>query len=433
MTDTPARSRWRWVVAAALAVVTLVAAALVVPALLQRTVLGRLTDGRLEAADYWTDRPEILSAGFGFDGIIGISALDPETVRAAGGTWYGGLTCADGDEPGTAQRTSAVVADGIAAGFVLADGAEIAGADGLPVVFSWPVATDTVDPTDFRFTLNTGEVRVPDAAGMLPNWERNERNTVVVFGDLGNRGRSDEPGAVFPVRLDIVDDGTPLTLVGPQGDVPAVGLSWETARTSYDAGPVLVGAKLNRVDATPRGEAGVSGVTEDALPNDEAALYDEGDFRLRMLTSGGFSPDGVTGVRPDRFADFFRIHATGPDGATVLIEEVGRTYAVAGGNLRVVGLSDLGRRADPEAGVVYDDCYVEDRDNYLDVVLVGDEAAARNVTHLEIPGVPGGYRPFYNPGGPGPEPFPGVTYNAPGPPDLEPVVVALDDPMRVDR
>ncbi|MBC8091823.1 MAG: phospholipase [Pseudonocardia sp.] len=413
--------------------VVAVAVVAVVPAVAQRSVLGQLTDGRLEGADYWTDTPEILSAGFGFDGIIGLSTLDEETVRAAGGTWYGSLTCAGGEEPGIAQRTSAVATEGIGGGFVIADGAEIAGVDGTPVVFSWPVATDTVDPTDFRFTLNTGEVRVPDAAGMLPNWELNERNTVVMFGDLGNRGTSADPDGVHPVRLDIVDDGTPLTLVGPQGDVSAVGLSWATDRTSYDAGPVLVGAKLNHVDEQPRGEAGVPRITEDAMPNDEGALYDEGDFRLRMLTSGGFSPNGVSGVRPDQFEEFFRIHATGPDGATVLIEEVGRTYEVAGGGLRVVGLSDLGRVTDPGGGVVYDDCYAEDRDNYLDVIIVGDEAAARSITDLEIPALPGGYSPFYNPGGPGPEPFPGVTYSAPGPPDVEPVVIALDDPMRVDR
>ena len=60
-------------------------------------------------------------------------------------------------------------------------------------------------------------------------------------------------------------------------------------------------------------------------------------------------------------------------------------------------------------------------------------AAARNVTAVEIPGLKDGYRAFYNPGGPGPEPFAGVPYTAPGPRDLEPVIIALDDPMRVSR
>jgi hypothetical protein len=76
---------------------------------------------------------------------------------------------------------------------------------------------------------------------------------------------------------------------------------------------------------------------------------------------------------------------------------------------------------------------VEDRDNYIDIILAGDPAAARNLTHVEIPSLDGGYSAFYNPGGPGPEPFEGVRYTAPGPPDLEPVVLALDDPMRVSR
>ena len=100
---------------------------------------------------------------------------------------------------------------------------------------------------------------------------------------------------------------------------------------------------------------------------------------------------------------------------------------------RVVGLSDLGQPEDHDEGIYYDDCYQEDRDNYIDIILVGDEAAARSVTAVEIPSLEGGYSAFYNPGGPGPEPFEGVTYTAPGPPDVEPVTIALDDPMRVSR
>ena len=60
----------------------------------------------------------------------------------------------------------------------------------------------------------------------------------------------------------------------------------------------------------------------------------------------------------------------------------------------------------------------------------GDEAAARSITDIEIP-AQDDYLTFYNPGGPGPTPFPDVRYTAPGPPDLEPVTIALDNPMRV--
>jgi hypothetical protein len=89
-----------------------------------------------------------------------------------------------------------------------------------------------------------------------------------------------------------------------------------------------------------------------ALPNDEFALYVGGDFRLRVLTSGGFSPDGVTGLQPDMFEDFFRLHAIGNNGKTVIMDRVGVDYEVKGGTLRVVGLSDLGQAEDPDFDAV---------------------------------------------------------------------------------
>ena len=391
----------------------------------------QLFDGALKDADYWSDEPVILSAGMGFEGIIGWPEVNEETVREAGGSWYGSVMCTNGEDPPAGAYTSTVST----AGIELFYKGTAEDDDGLPIVFSWPVATETVDLTDFQFTLNTGEIVFPNSAGMLPNWELNERNTVVVFGDFGNRGFSSEDGAIFPVRLDIVEDETPLLLIGPNGqEFNAVGLSWETDVSPYDSGPKLVGAKLNHVGSEAMGEGGLGvGERSGVLPNDELSLYDEADFRIRVLTTGGFSPDGITGLTPTMFEDFFRIHAKGPDGEVVLLEKVGQDYLVADGTLRIVGLSDLGQKENPDEGIFYDDCYAEDRDNYIDIILVGDEAAARNITHVEIPSLEGGYSAFYNPGGPGPEPFEGVRYTAPGPADLEPVINALDNPMRVSR
>jgi hypothetical protein len=398
---------------------------------IKRSALMQLTNGKLEGADYWSDEPAILSAGYGFDNIIGLPELTESVVRQAGGSWYGDLRCTSGKAPTTNLLTSSSVADTIGQaykGYADYD-------DGLPIVFSWPVATETVDPTDFQFTLNTGDIVFGHAAGMYPNWENNERNTVVLFGDFGNRKKSSEPGAIFPVKLEIVADATPLLLIGPGGKAfSAVGLTWTTNKSPYDQGPQLVGAKLNYVGERAVGEGGAFTIERSAfMPNDEFALYHEGDFRLRVLTSGGFSPDGVTGLRPNMFEQFFRVHAKGADGGTVIMDKVGVEYPLAGGKLRIVGLSDLGRAEDPAAGIFYDDCYQEDRDNYIDIILVGDAAAARNITFVEIPALEGGYRAFYNPGGPGPKPFEGVRYTAPGPTDLEPVIIALDNPMRVDR
>ena len=101
--------------------------------------------------------------------------------------------------------------------------------------------------------------------------------------------------------------------------------------------------------------------------------------------------------------------------------------------LRVLSQSHVGQAVDEGNGIFYQDCYSEDRDNYIDIILSGDLDAARSVTHVEIPSLAGGYRAFYNPGGPGPEPFEGIRYTEPGPADLEPVIIAIDDPMRVSR
>ena len=102
------------------------------------------------------------------------------------------------------------------------------------------------------------------------------------------------------------------------------------------------------------------GTRSGVMPNDELSLYDEGDFRIRVLTTGGFSPDGITGLIPTMFEDFFRIHAIGPSGEIVLLEKVGQEYLVSGGALRIVGLSDLGQKENPDEGIFYDDCYAED-------------------------------------------------------------------------
>ncbi len=382
---------------------------------------SQLFSDRLIEADYWDDELKILSAGMGFDNIIGVPDNDFETVLDAMGTWYAEPDCVGANGPLFSTVTSTAI-ELVSRGFADYD-------DGLPIVFSWPVLSSTVNPEDFLFTLSNGEQVFPNCVSMTPNWELNERNTIAAFGDFGNRGIGNEPGKLFPVRLDIVDDGTPLLFAGPSGVQSGVGLFWETNQSAYDSGPVLAGAKLNHVGSAANGEGGVTLLELALLPNDEFALYGGGDFRIRILTTGGFSPDGLTSVTPDQFEDFFRLHGSGANGQTILLTDVNVDYQLQGGTLRVIGLSDLGRPAGNN--VSYDDCYVEDRDNYIDIILEGDEDAARSLTHVEIPAGQDGYLQFYNPGGPGPEPFPGVRYSAPGPPDLQPIINALDNPMRV--
>lgn len=396
----------------------------------------QMYDGRLVDADYWAEEPVILSAGLGFDGIISAPADDEQTSIDAGAAWDSALMCAKEGGPTDGDRSSLALASGVNMSTLVENDAQIEYVDGLPVVFSWPMRTHTLRPSQFRFTLNTGEQPEVNVITMTPNFELNERNTVVMFADLGNRGLPGEPDTRYPVKLEIVpaSDGTELMLAGPNGDVSATGLTYETNNTPYASGPTLVGAKLNRIDSMPQGEGPVGTFGNGTMPNDERTLFgDEGDFRLRMLTSGGFSPDGVRGVLPTDFETFFRIYATGPDGNDVVIDKVGVPVEVAGGTLEVIGISDLGLREDADGQVFYDDCYAEDRDNYLDIIIVGSDDAARSITELEIPSLEGGYAAFYNPGGPGQTPTPGVRYTAPGPPRMQPVTIALDGPMRVTR
>jgi hypothetical protein len=95
------------------------------------------------------------------------------------------------------------------------------------------------------------------------------------------------------------------------------------------------------------------------------------------------------------------------------------------GTITVVGLADLG-----PAQSSYDDSYVEDHDNQFDIVLSGDEAAIATIKAVQLP-ASGSYSPSYDPGGPGNNPTPGVTYSQPGQSQTESVIDALTNPMTV--
>lgn len=385
------------------------------------TYRALMTDIIIEA-DLWTTEPELLSANYAFEGIEGVN-FDEDDVRAAGGAW----NTTDCNNPPNGAVTSAQSPNGVA----VAWGFPTYFADAMPVVFSWPVLPSTVQPSDFQILLNTGEIVYPEVASIMPNFEYNERHVVVVFGEYGNRLPPSDPEAIYIDTVTIVDDGSPLMLIGPNGQLTsAVGLSYESSHPYVEGnGPVLVAAKLNYMSTA--GEGGGPAAFGGNFPNDGLAYYgDQAQYRLRIYTSGGFSPDGVTSVQPTDFETFFRLHLENDNAETVILEETGIDYMIDGSRIRIVGLADLGLLQD-----TYNNCYIEDHDNYIDIILNGDEAAMRKITAVEIPAddpvadPDDRYRPFYNPGGPGNNPTPGVTYTAAGPYDLQPVVIALDDPM----
>jgi hypothetical protein len=386
-------------------------------------------------ADLWGPEPKMLAAGLGFTSIIGIPNLTTDNVelsrtltRLAGGAWNK-VVCAPGSSPTLVNYTSAATPDAVANSY----GQEVFYSDGLPIEFSWPVLPSSLDAADFQVNLNDGSSVRPQVVSIYPNMEYNERSVAVIFGHFGNRISPAQPGAIYPTSVEVIADDSPLQLVGPGSQlVSAVGLSARSSGSPYtDAGaqpgdrggPTLVGAKLTRMST--EGDAAPDAFSQN-LPNDGVALYgDQAQFRLRTYTSGGMTADGVRGLWPTDYRRFFRLQAKSDTGQTIALTEVGKDYLVDGGRVRVVGLADLGKKQDS-----YDDCYVEDKDNYIDIVLAGDEAAVAKITTVEMPST-GAYDPVYNPGGPGNDPAPGVRYSAASPPISQPVTVALEDPLTV--
>src|SRR5262249_5034081 len=140
--------------------------------------------------------------GLSTDDLAGSEAI----VRSIGGTWNT-VSCASGETPGLSAYTSASTPQAVAFSF----GFPTTLSDGLPVGFSWPMRTSTLDAGDFRVTLSSGEVVMPQLAAVYPNEEYNERAVAVLFGKFGDRG------STYPIRTQVVRDATPLQLVGPHG------------------------------------------------------------------------------------------------------------------------------------------------------------------------------------------------------------------------
>ncbi len=76
-------------------------------------------DGRLQDADYWSDQPEILSAGMGFADISGIevNAITEELIENIRGAWGANIEC-DG---GIRTRTLASTRDNLELVYIVRD------------------------------------------------------------------------------------------------------------------------------------------------------------------------------------------------------------------------------------------------------------------------------------------------------------------------
>ena len=387
-------------------------------------------------ADYWDKKPQMLAAGLGFTNILGVTNADSSdlsvaqaAVQAVSGAWNVGMTCASTSTPPQRAYTSAASPSQIESAY----GVPVNDGSGLPVEFSWPVLPSTVDATDFRVTLSDGSVVTPQGASINPNLEYNERSTVVLVGPFGTPFPADQ-GGVYVTKVQVVSDSTPMKLIGPRlKKVSAVGMSATKTTSPYDlpssdptdwAGPKLTGGKISKMSTAGERAPVLFGGN---LENDGVDLYGKAaKFRIRVLTTGGFSPDGIRGIYPTDYRNFFQIVTRSRSGKVVRLVSPNKTYRIDGHPLRVLGIADVGKKEDS-----YDYCYGDDHDNQFDIVLGGSIKAAERVRSVVIPATGNGYKPFYNPGGPGTTPVSGVFYTSPGPRYEQKIVNALHDPMTV--
>jgi hypothetical protein len=358
-------------------------------------------------ADIFASTPALITANYGFEGYIGVPGLDGTTEQ------YRKLAAQfniawDQIDPslGASQRAYYSAVSTSEASSIY--GVDLYLADTIPLVFTNPILPNTMSPGDFLVTLSDGSQVTPQAASFLPNLEFNERQCVVLDGQFGNRIQPGQPGALYPVSVTVVDDGTPLRMLTNSGLVSAVGLSQSSSNPYVTGnGPRLVAAKLNYFSNL--GEGGPIGLGTASQDNSGSDLYgSQAQYRLRLYTSAGFSPDGIASLLPSEFSRYFTLQADAGNGSTVAITQAGTPYAIGNfGTITVVGLADLAT-----AGTTENAAYVEDHDNYYDVILSGDPAAIARLSTVSWPSS-GSYSPVYNPGGPGSDP--GAPGAAPGP------------------
>ena len=380
------------------------------------------------------NQPRILGASSGFRGIIGIPGLlGSNGIALASAAGAGIVAELANRDPAAPMRniTSGSPVTGVQiAGFSNSTATETF-MDAMPIEFSHPVLPSTVLPQNFRIHLNTGEIVTPLYVAQNPNYDFNERQTVVAYGYFGNRLPSSDPNSLYPVLFEVVSSDTPLQLITPQGLVNGSGLS-HSSNNPYDPynGPTLVGAKLSRLSLA--GDY-PSPAFANSVGNHGVEYYGTGTnlYRLRLFTSAGFSPNGVSGFEPQEFSRFFQLTAQGPGRKrrTVTISQADQTVAVRGGTLKVKGIADLGTglSADPSY------TYSEDHDNQFDIIIeASDPSAIRALQSVVLPDPrTGTHSPIYNPGGPGTAPRPTINYTQPSGGQTLAIEMALQDPATV--
>jgi len=160
-------------------------------------------------------------------------------------------------------------------------GFNVAGDDGMPVVFSTQLQADSVVPESFLVIRSDGESVVPNCATLHPADEPLEQRTVLLTGDFGTFGET-------PIRVEIT--GPLLTVDGDS----LLGLSTEDI-TPLEDGPRVVLAERFAPDTNglagecPDGTVQVIQLTWEGgvTGPDNAALGEDQRLGTRVLLEDG--------------------------------------------------------------------------------------------------------------------------------------------------
>ena len=93
-----------------------------------------------------------------------------------------------------------------------------AGDDGMPVVLSHRISSDSLRPEQFQITTRSGQLRTPECATLRPAGDPGERRTVLLIGEFGNAD-TDPPEVVTIVEDLLSDMAAPLNFKGQSVEV----------------------------------------------------------------------------------------------------------------------------------------------------------------------------------------------------------------------
>jgi hypothetical protein len=93
-----------------------------------------------------------------------------------------------------------------------------AGEDGMPVVLSHRISSDSVRPEQFQITTRSGQLKTPKCATLRPAGDPGERRTVLLIGEFGN-AKNDPPEVVTIVEDLLSDTAAPVNFNGQSVEV----------------------------------------------------------------------------------------------------------------------------------------------------------------------------------------------------------------------